>query len=76
MVGQVDQLIARRVVVEMALIMVSLMVRQAAVETSLIMASNMTVKTVAKTARNTYLITESKISQLTVLETTGCELRT
>jgi hypothetical protein len=63
-------------VAKMAFIMVSLMVRQTAVKTSLITVSNMTVKTVAKTAQNTYLITKSEIPQLTVPETMGCELRT
>jgi hypothetical protein len=33
------------------------------------MVSNMTVKTVAKTAQNTYLIMESEIPQFRVLET-------
>jgi hypothetical protein len=70
MAGQVDQLMARHMVVKMTLIMVSLMVRQTAVETSLIMVSSMMVKTVAKTAPDTYLIMVSIASQLTTLQTT------
>jgi hypothetical protein len=61
----------RRVIVEMAVIMISLMVRQTAVKTSLIMVSNMTEKTVAKTAPNTYLIIVWIASQKTVLEMVG-----